>query len=776
MPGCAIWFDFFPPEGESAGDVTAAFALEPFESEEELVDYYVQQITARSVNSGGAQGGARDDESDAVTGGGAESDEALPSPPAAEPAAGGAGELTADEDGSSNGHYSQTTTQEEGVDEADVVKSDGTYFYIISDGTLKIVRASPPEQLAVLGTFPLEGHGREIYLYGTTVVALTETYGGFFYLEPVLVVAPAVDMDGVVAAAEEPEGGQSPSDESEASEPATNHGYEKPRVYVTIIDVSTPTAPTLVSQTAFDGAQSSSRMIDGVLYLVISNIEGYLYDLLPVFGGPEPEPAEVDVEGLLPRYAQTDATGGAAEGALLTWREMYRPNDPGGFGVVTVVSMDVNNGADFHAVGIVAEPGLIYSSPQALYVTNTEWDLFWNHRETTDVYKFAYVDGGTIPAGTGTVPGRILNQYSMGEYKGYLRVATTVGPTFLETGERTESHNNVYVLEEVDGELQVVGSVEDIAPRETIQAARFIGDRGFVVTFEQIDPLFTLDLSDPTDPQVMGSLEVPGFSTFIVPLDADHLLTVGQYIPPPPQWGPWGVQLSIFDVSNFRDPVRSRNVIIGGEDAEAWSEALYNPKAFTYYAEGGLVALPVSIYGFSDFPVRTDDLVPVEVIDGVRTDADAAPESEPMTAEEAAEEEEEEDEEPDAPPPPETDAEGMTEAIEPYIRQGFDGLMVYRVSAENGIDELGRISTRFEDLGDYSGSFTRGMFIGDNVYAVTDVGIRAAPVEAIVEPAPYELVIGLPDWYSNLAGDEGSGTSSGSVGSAGGRGDRVDAE
>jgi len=244
------------------------------------------------------------------------------------------------------------------------------------------------------------------------------------------------------------------------------------------------------------------------------------------------------------------------------------------------------------------------------------------------------------------------------------------------------------------------------------------------VTFEQIDPLFTLNLSDPTNPTVVGELKVPGFSTFLVPMDADHLLAVGQYIPEDGSFFGWGIQLSIFDVSDFANPQRTADIVLG-EQGEASSEALYNPKAFTYFAERGLVALPVSIYDdifFFDFtgddgPVtNTDD---DDRLDPAQTDSDEAPDSGS-----------------DAEPPPDE----IIENIDTYVPQGFEGLVVYSVSVEDGFTELGRISTRFEEAGYYWNSFTRGVFIGDDVFAVTDHGVRGTLVSDFTS-IPYELIL-----------------------------------
>ncbi len=688
--GCGVFFDFDLFGLKESG----SSELKRFTSELELTRYLREQIEARNSRVAGFDrvglldglfGGLPSSGTDAVA-------ESAPQEGA------GTGDGASDADSSSGG-FSQTTIQEEGVDEADVVKTDGTYLYMIdSVGTgsvLRIVKASPPEEMTVVSETALEGTGRDIYLYGDKVVALTSSGGLFSVLggggiaiEPLPAQVNAVfvddDSDAGIAVSD-------PDGESELS-------YERPKMIVTVVDVTGRDAPTILSTTRFDGSQASSRLIDGVLHLVVANFQDYYIDVLPLLGQRELVVDEIDARALMPAFNRSGQGGVEADGTVVTWRELYHPTDPDGFGMVYVVSLDVDNNAEFTAVGVVAEPGLIYSSREALYLTDTQFDFSGVTRLTTDLYKFSYQGRGAQPVATGSVPGRVLNQYSMSDYQGHLRVATTVDRTFDLFGVAAESGNNVYVLNTSGTSLVVVGSIENIAPGETIQSARFVGRRGYLVTFLRIDPLFTLDLTDPTDPRVVGELEVPGFSTFIVPMDDDHLLTVGQYIPPPGQFGPWGVQLSIYDVSNFAEPRLQDNVIIGS-DTGAWSEAVSNPKALTYFAEAGLVALPISIQ--SDFFFFEGPLVDIDSDEG----------GDDVVA-------------------------GQTE---PFIPPGFDGLIVYRASVETGLTELGRLSTRFEEIGLYGASFTRGVFIGDDVYAVTNRGLRAAPVAAI-EPPPFKLV------------------------------------
>ena len=722
LPGC---FLFFPPDGGPiGGDLTGLSTLKRFESEQELTDYFKGEISGRSGQVSFEDDFGRSD-AEIVQ----EGDLSL------SPADGGAaGAIDADSalgtgasspDGS-QATFSDTTIQEVGVDEADVVKTDGSYLYIIHDKTLRIVRVAPRDQFGLVAELELEGYGRELYLHDGKVIALTETYGGYFGFGGGIILPEPLIFDDVLAGddlADSTDTGSSGSVEGSASSdtpPAVDAGtsdtdgqsdastdvdaasdeliadgidsslppidlrYERPRTIVTIFDISARDHPERLSKTSFVGTQSSSRMIDGVLHLVVANFQQYFVDVVPFLGRPEVDLSAVDGRDFLPTFEQIDAEGNLTSGPLVTWENMYRPTDSDGFGVVTVVSMDTNGrSADFSAVGIVAEPGLIYSSTDALYLTDTNWDFFGNARETTDIYKLVYDQGGAVPVATGTVRGRIMSQYWMGEHEGYLRVATTVGPVFSPLGQVRQGSNSVYVLEKSDAKLVVSGRIENIAPGETIQSARFLGDRGYLVTFREVDPLFTLDLADPHDPHIVGVLKVPGFSTFMVPMDEDHLLTIGEYVPGDGRFFGRGVQLSIFDVSNFAKPTLKHLEIVGGDESvEAWSEALNNPKAFTYFAQAGLVALPIEIYNFGFF--FEGDVV---FLDGSEVAGD--------------------------------------ELL--FAPQDFRGLAVYRVSVDGGFESVGRIDTDFDD-GFYWTAFTRGVFIDDDIFAVTNQGVRGAAV------------------------------------------------
>ncbi len=747
-----------PPDG-----TTDTTSLKAFTSEQEFRDYVRTELTARNGVMSDTQVLFNRDGLESAPS--ADADGAAPTPAVPGSAGAAGGDEAINADGTSSG-YSQTTIQESGVDEADVVKTDGTYLYVIDDtteagSTLRIVRASPPEQIAVVGEFALEGYGREIYLHDGKVVAVTATYGNIVYLsEPAIALPPAAEggggssESGAAQTAPSVEGDaevgvevESEGDVAVDADPGKDdavvvidplpmdsilppYSYERPRVIVTVVDTSDTANPRLVSKTKLDGSSASSRMIAGVLHLVLANYQNYYFDVMPLLGRPQFDAGEVDTTTVLPRYEQTDAAGNVTSGDLLTWADVYHPVEPDGFGVVAVTSLDVVNNSSLRATGVLAEPGLIYSSLGALYLTNTDYDFAGNMRTSTKLYKLAYSDGRATPVAAGSVPGRILNQYSLGEYNGVLRVATTVDPVFSHDGQLTSANNNVFCLADESGTLQTIGRLENFAPRETIQSARFVGERGFVVTFERIDPLFTLDLSDPRNPRIVGELEVPGFSTFMVPMDDNHLLAVGQYISED-QSRSWGVQLSIFDVTHFANPVRTHNVVLGGGEQEggAWSEALYDPKALTYFADAGLLALPVNIYPRYEY-FRPAEPLPTDVRDPATGGDIDRPEEEPAGEGGSGS----------------SGSAGSSDtgiAVgEPSPPQPFEGLLVYRVSVEGGFVELGRIDTRFEQPGYYSWtSFTRGVFIDENVYAVSNLGVRAAPVNDVAS-APFELFYG----------------------------------
>ena len=252
-------------------------------------------------------------------------------------------------------------------------------------------------------------------------------------------------------------------------------------------------------------------------------------------------------------------------------------NAPTRLGQVSVVTLDLAANS-INRTSILAEPGEIYASASNLYVATRHW-WWWpapGQRDTTYLHKFDISQpGSAVYVASGTVDGHIVDQFSMDEAaSGHFRVVTTINTRVVDPTNpnnwwgTTQTTNRLSVLGENAGYLDVVGQSPDLAPGESVMSSRMIGDKGFVVTFRQVDPLFTFDLSDPTNPRKVGELTIPGFSTYLHPMDANHLLTIGTYMPAPangqPQnWQARALQLAIFDVSDMAHPVQTLHPVGG---------------------------------------------------------------------------------------------------------------------------------------------------------------------------------------------------------------------
>ncbi|MBK8480589.1 MAG: beta-propeller domain-containing protein [Proteobacteria bacterium] len=267
-------------------------------------------------------------------------------------------------------------------------------------------------------------------------------------------------------------------------------------------------------------------------------------------------------------------------------------------GLASVITLNLDRPDAISRTSVVGEVDQIYASAESLYLASQHW--WWTakvgQRNHTYFHKFDIRDGNSARyVASGGVDGYVLNQFSMDEHEGFLRVATTVNENQQDPDQpwRTVTTNRVSVLGVDAGLLKVVGVTEDLAKGETIQSARFFGKRGFVVTFRQVDPLFALDLSQPTRPRVVGELKVPGFSSYIHPLGDDHLLTIGTYLPESGQ-GERRVQLAIFDVSDPAHPQQTFLQLVGSPNAN--SAAQWDHKAFNFFPEKGLLAVPYTDY------------------------------------------------------------------------------------------------------------------------------------------------------------------------------------
>ncbi|HUK39100.1 MAG TPA: beta-propeller domain-containing protein [Methanomicrobiales archaeon] len=448
-----------------------------------------------------------------------------------------------------SGDYSTTNVQVQGVDEADIVKNDARYIYVISGGTLAIVDAYPGEKARVLSETPLNGTPAEMYLSGDRLVVFSS--GGIGY--------PAMEkVAGVVAP---------------RSYQAASHAC--------VYDIRDRSSPSLVRDITLPGSYYDSRMIGDRVY-VVTNAPVYAYsDDIPM-------PVVKDDAGVTiePRISYFDVPFSS-----------YTFSTISSFSV----SDDRSLSAESYLMGYTTT---LYVSPDAIYMAfpipsapSAEPMVAGTMavapvpkqpaEEKTAICRFAIADGGARFTGYGEVTGHLLNQFSMDESGGDLRVATTV-QGYGSSG--SYEYNNVLVL---DSGMKTVGSLMYIAPGEQIYAARFIGDRLYLVTFRRVDPLFVIDLSDPSNPGILGKLKIPGFSDYLHPYDATHLIGVGKETESN-DWGgisTSGLKLALFDVSDVNHPTEVDHVEIG--EAGSDSEALRDHRAFLFSKEKDLLVIPV---------------------------------------------------------------------------------------------------------------------------------------------------------------------------------------
>ncbi|KKL20019.1 hypothetical protein LCGC14_2459650, partial [marine sediment metagenome] len=375
-----------------------------------------------------------------------------------------------------------------------------------------------------------------------------------------------------------------------------HNGQGKSKVIVTVLDVSDPAEPEAVEQTRLEGRLVTSRAIDGRVYLVVRNnapnlrpipiqVEGvgeYVYETEAEFSARVAE--QIDNE--LPTYAVT-VNGQETTGPMVDMPHVYLPRGKGTGPLLSILSFDVtdDDAGPSGTTSVFGVNGTVYASTESFYIVGnrrTSWVLDHPDAEAANVFKFAIQGDDVSLVASGAVPGKVLNQFSMDEHEGNFRLATL-------TYYQGEYSSNVYVLAQNGDVLETVGSITGLAPTERIYSVRFMGDKGYVVTFRKVDPLFTLDLSDPTDPNVVGELKIPGYSAYLHPVGEDHLIGLGRDAD-----GRWfqGVQISLFDVSDMAEPVQEDVYIWSDDGRQGASEAEKDHHAFSYFPTHHILALP----------------------------------------------------------------------------------------------------------------------------------------------------------------------------------------
>jgi len=591
-----------------AGDgiLAAGGLLAQFQACDPLLDHLKREALER-VGPWGLDGGvmvmsggvaAMEDSVDAASGTAAES---------APTGSGTAGVGGADGDAASRAgaaptpgqDFSGTNTQEVDVDEPDILKTDGELIVTVVEGRLRVVDATGTRPLEV-GSLRLPqewGWGAQLLMVGDRVVAMGSRWGGGGGGGGVpmpLVDGPAMGRPF-----------------------APDYGHEVAVAW--LIDLSDPSRPAKESELELDGRVLSARQVGDRIHLAVASHPTGLSFTYPdggLRGEREAEDvnrqviADSTLDDWLPYMIHTDDRGVVSDGLAVDCAQVAAPVEFGGFGTVALLSLDPERGVlePTSTAAVLSNGEQVYASTDRFVVATTSWvdpealdeaqirelDTDW----VTALHTFDISDpAGLHHVASGKVPGTVLNQFSMSEYEGILRVATTRGTPW---GNQTDSLVTT-LAEGEDGRLQQLGQVAGLGRGERIFAVRFLGDVGYVVTFRQVDPLYALDLSDPTDPSVRGELKIPGYSAYLHPMDADHLIGIGQDATD--EGRTLGTQVQLFDVSDLSEPQRIDHVTI----TDGHSNAEWDHHAFLYWAPTGMTLLPIEVWG--DEVVFSDDVV-----------------------------------------------------------------------------------------------------------------------------------------------------------------------
>lgn len=518
----------FPPD-----DFPSVLAMENFKSYDDLKNFLVTNTKDGSINY--FSGSPLDAQVFDTARGGFFGPEPIPAP---EPAP--MGETAFD---SSDNSYSTTNIQVSGVDESDIVKTDGKYIYVATtnnyyptiQNNIYIIKADPQDP-RVIAEINLDNgtYVAGLFLSQDTnkLVVLGSQYQLYDYLEPRLDIAIYPYFSSV-------------------------------NTIINIFDISDKAHPEIARNLTLSGSYFNSRMIGNYLYAVVSQSAYNTYE----------------EEVLLPQVTEK------SENTEISPKRIYYADTVDTYFTFTTF-VGVNVLDDFEQISnmtvLMGGSSTMYVSVDNLYVTYSTW----NNGQYTSIYRVS-IDGSTLTfESKGSVPGYVLNQYSMDEYNGYFRIATT--------WQNVTQVNNVYVL---DMNMSLIGKLENLAENERIYSVRFMGDKSYMVTFRQIDPFFVLDMSNPAEPKVAGELKIPGFSSYLHPYDENHIIGLGKEES--------SVKLSLFDVTNVNDPKETSKYLIESEWTD--SQALNDPKAFLFDREKQLLVIPISTTNYGVIDVKENE-------------------------------------------------------------------------------------------------------------------------------------------------------------------------
>lgn len=595
-----------------------------------------------------------------------------PAPGSAQPGAGTTGAPT----------YSTTNNQELGVDEPDTVKTDGSTIFAVSQNNLYAVSVAggEPRLVGSLGLGAV-GDGAQLLLRGSHVIVISGAGG----------IAPVAIAGGGGVASPGGVAGSPPASPARpliAPVPPRSGAliYPSPYYYggrtrLTAVDVSNPAAMKKTGTLEIDGSFVDARENGASARIVISSAPRAIAS--PSLRGR--------ASGYVPSWHfHSLLNGHRFNGPAAHCQQIAHPAQFSGVGMLSILTINLDEGlATARNDALMADAQVVYGSQNSLYVATEKWIAPTTPAarlpsSTTQIDRFdASAPDRTTFVASGDVPGYLLNQFSLSESGGYLRVASTSRPDWWDgIVPRVPSQSYVTVLATRGQQLVPVGQISGLGRGQKIYSVRFVGDSGYVVTFRQVDPLYTLDLKDPTAPRVAGQLELQGYSSYLHPLADGLLLGVGQDVGTTNE--PSGAQLELFDVSDPSAPKLLQKETLGQGSS---SQVQYDHHAFLFWPGTSLAVLPLQIY-------------PTNI--GPPTPAPSGPAS-----------------------------SGATPTT-PVSNEQFSGAIGFHVD-RSGISEVGRIT--HPTTNGYAPPITRSIVIGEQLYTLSDAGILASRLDTLAPVA-----------------------------------------
>ena len=498
---------------------------------------------------------------------------------------------------------SKTNVQVDGVDEADIVKTDGNMIYSVSSvpyfakmsdsgiyeekSSVRITTSLRKGEMKLINTIDIEGTVSDLYLKDELLVIINQPRTEFYDKKNDKKISSEEYFELMR------ENDKKYTNQNEYLEFYKNYvsiNKTSSRIY----DVSKPETPILKREFSQDGFYQSSRLVNNQLYLITNAPKERDYD-------DQTKEEDIQLNQIVP-FSQDSLTGN--EERLISEKCITISPNPNSFQYVVLSGVDISAETEAQTVACLGGGSTIYANEKSLYVLAPEYmqndrpmenrmiDMAMPYSNKTNIKKFNLNNGTPKLFASGTLPGSILNQFSLDEYEGNLRVAVT------EYGEKQS--NSIYVLSD---KLETVGKITDLAPDERIYSVRFMGEKGYVVTYKQVDPLFALDLKDPTNPKVTGELKIPGFSEYLHPYSDGLLIGIGNDTKANKNGGEQrnGMKISMFDVSDPLNPKEVQSLAFG--EPYSYSEILHNHKSLLYLKDKNLIGFPVQTNGINEFHV-----------------------------------------------------------------------------------------------------------------------------------------------------------------------------